>query len=70
MPKIRYQGGKPAQRMKEKGPIPVRVLLFEALKLLQHHLQRPVTDELYVLPANHLRPKLNHLHCTCHSLRF
>jgi hypothetical protein len=33
---------------------PVRILLLQPLELVQHHLQRPVADELYVLPSDDL----------------
>ena len=35
---------------------PVGVLLLEACHVLQHHFQRPVAYQLYVLPTNYLRP--------------
>lgn len=34
--------------------VPVRVLILQTLKLFQHCLQRSVTDELNILPSNHL----------------
>ena len=34
--------------------VPVRVLILQTLELIQHGLQRSITDELDVLPSNHL----------------
>ncbi len=38
---------------------PVRKFILEALELVQHGFQWPVTDKLNVLPSNHLKQSLD-----------
>ncbi len=47
---------------------PVRVFLLQALELVQHCLQRPITNELNVFPPNDLHNIENdHLAAPTHS---